>query len=392
MLALLDAEREDFSRAATLRRGGAWRSRRRRRRRSGWGSTRRFAGIANVVLLHLAVERRPIEAENLCRFLFVPIRALQCLQDRHLLDLGERPVRRNYKISRRRGLLTNRFGQVGDGDLAPFGDQHGALDRVLELAHVAGPAVADQQVIHRRRQRLDVLLVALPELVEEIVAEQRDVLGALAQRRDAQRDRVDAEVEILAQPPVAQRGIEIDVGGADQAEVDMHDPVAADRPVLALLENAQQLGLQIRRHLADLVEQQRAALGHLEQAFLVHRRAGERALLVAKELRLDQILGNRGAVDLDERPLRPFAVVVNCIGNQFFAGAVFTLDQDVRFAGRNTLDQLEQLLHLLAFADDVLEFVAVLQLLLELFVFVNQRFLLDRFFQLVEQALGVDRL
>ena len=138
--------------------------------------------------------------------------------------------------------------------------------------------------------RLDVLLVALPELLEEVVAQQRDVFGALAQRRHPQRDGVDAEIEILAQPPVAQRRVEIDVGRADQPEVDVDDPVAADRPVLALLQHAQQLGLQVRRHLADLVEQQRAALRHLEQAFLVHRRAGERALLVAEQLRLDQVL------------------------------------------------------------------------------------------------------
>ena len=38
---------------------------------------------------------------------------------------------------------------------------------------------------------------------------------------------------------------------------------------------------------------------HLEKAFLVGGRPGERALLVAEELRLDQVLGNRGAVDLD---------------------------------------------------------------------------------------------
>ena len=69
--------------------------------------------------------------------------------------------------------------------------------------------------------------------------------------------------------PFAQRQLEIDVRGADQPEVDVHQAVAADRPVLALLQDPQQLRLQVRRHLADLVEQQRAAFGHLEQADLV---------------------------------------------------------------------------------------------------------------------------
>ena len=247
-------------------------------------------------------------------------------------------------------------------------------------------------MVDRRGERLDVLLIALPELVEEVIAQQRDVLGALAQRRHAQRDRVDAEVEILSQAPLAKRRVEIDVRGADQTKVDVDDPVAPDRPVLALLQHPQQLRLEVRRHLADFVEQQRAALGHLEESLLVHRRAGERAFLVAEQLRLDEVLRNRCAIDLDERTLRPLAVVVNRVRDQLLAGAVLALNEDVGFAGGHAFDQLEELLHLLALADYVLELVAVLQLLLQLLVLVDQRLLLDRFFQFVEQALGVDRL
>ena len=80
------------------------------------------------------------------------------------------------------------------------------------------------------------------------------------------------------------------------------------------------------------------------------------------------------------------------VGDQLLAGAVLALDEDVGLAGRDALDQLEQLLHLLALADHVLELVAVLQLRLELLVFVDQRLLLDGLLQLVEQPLGVDRL
>ena len=40
--------------------------------------------------------------------------------------------------------------------------------------------------------------------------------------------------------------------------------VVADALELALLEHAQQLGLQLERDLADLVEEERAAVGELE--------------------------------------------------------------------------------------------------------------------------------
>jgi hypothetical protein len=44
-------------------------------------------------------------------------------------------------------------------------------------------------------------------------------------------------------------------------------------------------------HVADLVEEDRSAVGGDELAGLLAHRAGERALLVAEELRLDQLFG-----------------------------------------------------------------------------------------------------
>ena len=60
------------------------------------------------------------------------------------------------------------------------------------------------------------------------------------------------------------------------------------------------------------------------------------------------------------------------IGNQFLAGSILALDEDIGLAGRHAFNQIEQLLHLLALADDVLKLVPVLQLRFELLVFVHQ--------------------
>ena len=56
-------------------------------------------------------------------------------------------------------------------------------------------------------------------------------------------------------------------------------------------------------HLADFVEKQDAAGRQLDLPRLRLLRAGERAALVAEQLRLEQLLGQRGAVERDERPL-----------------------------------------------------------------------------------------
>ena len=75
------------------------------------------------------------------------------------------------------------------------------------------------------------------------------------------------------------------------------------------------------RQLADLVEEERAALRRLEGALPGRDGAGERAPLVAEELALDQALGQRRAVDGDERRRRVRAEPVQVARDQLLAGA-----------------------------------------------------------------------
>ena len=84
-----------------------------------------------------------------------------------------------------------------------------------------------------------------------------------------QRDDVEAPVEIGAEAAGGDFGGEIAVGAGDDADVDRLGAVRADRQDFALLQRAQQLGLERERHLGDLVEQQGAAVGGAEQALAV---------------------------------------------------------------------------------------------------------------------------
>ena len=52
----------------------------------------------------------------------------------------------------------------------------------------------------------------------------------------------------------------------DDADIGLDRRAAADRRIFALLQHAQEPGLRLHRHVADLVEEQRAALGLLETA------------------------------------------------------------------------------------------------------------------------------
>ena len=60
--------------------------------------------------------------------------------------------------------------------------------------------------------------------------------------------------------------MQVAVGGGDDAHVDRDGSCAAEPAHHARLERAQQLRLQLERQLADLVEEERAAVGALEGA------------------------------------------------------------------------------------------------------------------------------
>ena len=163
------------------------------------------------------------------------------------------------------------------------------LDAVLQLADVAGPRVRAQLVERRWRQRQRGLFRSRQNLSTKCRARISDVVAALAQRRDRDREDRQPEVEVLAELPLGHRA----ASGRGwsrrrRARRPCSDCVPPTRSKLLLLEHAQQLGLQRERQLADLVEEQRAAVRQLEASRLARGRAGEGALLVAEQLALEQ--------------------------------------------------------------------------------------------------------
>ena len=90
--------------------------------------------------------------------------------------------------------------------------------------------------------------------------------------------------------------------GGQEAHVDRDRRRLAERHELALLDRAQQLGLDRQRQLRDLIEEQRPPLGGAQVPGAGALRAGEGPLAVAEQLRLGQRLGERRAVDAPRRP------------------------------------------------------------------------------------------
>ena len=89
------------------------------------------------------------------------------------------------------GVAAGRPSCVDADRGAAVGQQRGALDHVLQLAHVAGPGVGAQCVARGARE--------VRAAGEEVLGERQHVVDALGERRQVHLDHVDAVVEVFAE-------------------------------------------------------------------------------------------------------------------------------------------------------------------------------------------------
>src|SRR5207247_7786669 len=111
--------------------------------------------------------------------------------------------------------------------------------------------------------------------------------GEVAGQQVVPRDG-EAVEEVVAEAPALHLVVEVAPRRRDHPDVDAEAPVAADAAHLAPLDRAEQLRLERELEVADLVDEEGAAVGLLEHALARRRRPRERALLVPEELRLEE--------------------------------------------------------------------------------------------------------
>jgi hypothetical protein len=90
----------------------------------------------------------------------------------------------------------------------------------------------------------------------------------------------------------------------------------------------EQLGLKVRMHLADFVQEQSAVISEFEFSQLAAQGAGESPLLMAEKFAFQQTLRQGGTVDGDKRSPGPVAVSMKVAGQDFLTGAGLSLDED----------------------------------------------------------------
>ena len=140
--------------------------------------------------------------------------------------------------------------------MAPFAQYQGTENGVLELAHVARPAIGLEQAKRLRRDAAHLAALFGGEARHEVVDEGGNVFLAVAQRGHHDRENVQAVIKILAELPGLHHLDHVAVGGRDQADVDLDRAARADRVDLALLDRTQELHLHVERQFGHLVEEQ----------------------------------------------------------------------------------------------------------------------------------------
>ncbi len=220
-------------------------------------------------------------------------------------------------------------------------DYYSALNEIAKLADVARIGLSGKPRHRPGGNHRALNLLALAVEVGEMIDEQRNIVAALAQRRQPQGYQINAVVEVLAECAIGYHLFEPRIGGTNNAHIGVARPAVAERFERALLKHTQQLHLRRLVQIANLVEENRAALGSLKAPFAGSNGAGERPFRVAEHLALEKRARNAAEIDRHEALVAPAAVGMDGAGYQFLAGAVLAENQH-RGIGRSHSPHLLQ--------------------------------------------------
>ena len=210
-------------------------------------------------------------------------------------------------------------GKMAAADELPVTHDHGALENIAQFAHVARPGVAVKKLAHFGIDAANLPAVLGIEIAQNVLDQQGEIFLAIAQGRQMNVKHVQAEIEILPKLAVRNSLLGIFIGGREHAHVHRRFGLAAQAPDLAVLEHAQQLGLRGRRHFADFVQKERAAVGKLKAADAALGGSRESASFVPENLALHQRFRDGGAVDGHEGPVGARRKLMQCAREDLLA-------------------------------------------------------------------------
>ncbi len=253
----------------------------------------------------------------------------------------------NPRLSLEPRLIHNKgFGVAQD---------NGTLNDVLELANISRPAIGLENLHRPLFDGSDFLSDPLAKPCDEILGEHRYIRHAFAQRGHRDRHDVQPIKEVLAKLAFAHELLGIAMGCRQDPNVDRYGLIAAHTFDFALLQHAQQGDLNVRRKVANFVQEDRTAICRLEASEMALRGARESAFFMAEELRRDERSRDCAAIDADKGTRRSLGTPVDSAGNEFFARSCLAQDEHGRVRERHFVDRSKHLAQRLRGADDFIK-------------------------------------
>src|SRR6266403_600297 len=131
------------------------------------------------------------------------------------------------------------------------GEDERALDGVLQFTDVAWPAVRHEEIASLGTELCLTPSHPARKLAQEVVGQHEDIVRPLPQGGEMDAEDGESVVESTAETPIHDGQLQIAVGRGDETHVGAGRRRAADTLVLALLDDAEELGLDNGRPLAD---------------------------------------------------------------------------------------------------------------------------------------------
>src|SRR6266850_2227245 len=256
-----------------------------------------LAGTGDAQLLHAEVKCRPLDSQT-CGCPIGPRDDPPSLLESLANVVPLRVLQGNCPKGFRFGG-TLQVSERGVQDAARSKD-YAPLDEILELANVPRPLIGNECRHRFRRNLFDLLTHPAGIDLDKMFHQRWNVFAAPPQRWQREGKHIQTIVEVAAKFVALHHDSQIPVGRGYKPNVHLVGSGAAQALELLLLQDTQQFGLQSRRNISHLVQEERPFICQFETTNLLRDSAGKSASLVAKKFAFQEIERNGGAIQLDE--------------------------------------------------------------------------------------------
>ena len=238
-------------------------------------------------------------------------------------------------------------------------EQDQPFEKPSQFGRIAAPRQRRQQRQGRPGQRLERTAAGLAQLLEEVRRQRRNVFAALTQGGNVDADEREPLVQIRPQPPFFERRLDRSVGGGNDTNRQGDALARLFVEHFAVAQHADETRLRPRRHLRDVLEEEKPAERFVQRAVsadaletAAFRRVAAALHQGTKQEELDVFRNRVRAIDLEERTAALRAVRMNGAGDHLAAAAAFAADQDPALRRRGALHEFHHRPHCRRRADN----------------------------------------